>query len=461
MKKNILSSGLFVTMIIAQLSMASGYNNFVIHQGNYEHGRPDISGDIVVWMDSRSGSNDWGVYGYDLSNDEELVIKPHAASFTSFPIYPPSIYNNTIVWIDHRNGNRDIYGKDLGGSEFGVCINGTKKDYLAVHHNMVVWQDKRSGIWDIYGADITDRLNPTEFQICIGQGAHYPAIYENLVVWQEDPGNNNISDVYGKYLNIGNRFPICIESTDQRHPVVYGKVVVWQDSRNNNYDIYAADISDPMNPVEFQITTNGADQTYPAIFANLVVWKDFRNNDLAIYGADISDPLNPVEFQITDELANLDSSRVKISNRTVVWRDYRSGNWDIYGAFVPKPPIIAVIDVDPDTLNKKSHGQWITAYITLPDGYNVANIHVSSIAITTLVGESCPPEYGQPADASFTPQIGDRDEDGIADLTIKFDRQVLLPNLCLDDVAVTIEGDLTTGEHFSGSDTIRIIDRGK
>jgi hypothetical protein len=121
----------------------------------------------------------------------------------------------------------------------------------------------------------------------------------------------------------------------------------------------------------------------------------------------------------------------------------------------------ALIDIDPDTLNKKSHGKWITVYITLPDGFDVGTIDTSSIAITSLAGETCVPEYTQGADLSFTPQVGDRDEDGILDLTVKFDRQVLLANLCLDDVSITIEGELTTGELFSGSDSIRIIDRGK
>ncbi len=128
---------------------------------------------------------------------------------------------------------------------------------------------------------------------------------------------------------------------------------------------------------------------------------------------------------------------------------------------VPEPVIETLIDIDPDTLNRKSHGKWITVYITLPDGFDVGTIDTSSIAITSLIGESCDPEYTQGADLSFTPEVGDRDEDTILDLAVKFDRQVLLANLCLDDVSITIEGELTTGERFSGSDSIRIIDRGK
>jgi hypothetical protein len=126
-----------------------------------------------------------------------------------------------------------------------------------------------------------------------------------------------------------------------------------------------------------------------------------------------------------------------------------------------EPVIEALIDIDPDTLNRKSHGKWITVYITLPDGFDVGEIDTSTIAITSLIGETCDPEYTQGADLGFTPQVGDRDEDGILDLTVKFDRQVLLANLCLDDISITIEGELTAGELFSGSDSIRIIDRGK
>ena len=138
-----------------------------------------------------------------------------------------------------------------------------------------------------------------------------------------------------------------------------------------------------------------------------------------------------------------------------------NGNSGFRIACVSEPVIEALIDVDPDTLNKRSHNKWITVYITLPDGFDVGTIDTSNIAITSLIGETCDSEYTQEADLSFTPQVGDRDEDGILDLTVKFDCQVLLANLCLDDVSITIEGELTTGELFSGSDSIRIIDRGK
>ncbi len=142
---------------------------------------------------------------------------------------------------------------------------------------------------------------------------------------------------------------------------------------------------------------------------------------------------------------------------------YHFDHWAIgLAAAVCEPTtLLPLIDIDPDTLNMKSHGKWITVYITLPEGFDIGTIDTSSIAITSLIGDTCDSEYTQEADPSFVPQVGDRDEDGIPDLTVKFDRQVLLANLCLDDVSITIEGELTTGELFSGTDSIRIIERGK
>lgn len=129
--------------------------------------------------------------------------------------------------------------------------------------------------------------------------------------------------------------------------------------------------------------------------------------------------------------------------------------------FTPDVGEEALIDINPDTLNRNGKGNWITAYITLPVGLDVAEIDPTTIMITSLTGSSCDPAYTQGADLSFTPQIGDRDEDGVPDLTVKFDRQQLLANICLDDVSITVEGDLTGGEHFVGADQIRVIERGK
>ena len=80
----------------------------------------------------------------------------------------PEIAGPMVVWTDNRNGNLDIYGKNLStGHDYAVCTNSAQQDNPSVTryvvagkvHYVAVWVDKRnhpSGeSSDIYGRDIT------------------------------------------------------------------------------------------------------------------------------------------------------------------------------------------------------------------------------------------------------------------------------------------------------------------
>lgn len=125
------------------------------------------------------------------------------------------------------------------------------------------------------------------------------------------------------------------------------------------------------------------------------------------------------------------------------------GGWMDTASFsihLPVQNITATINFDPDTLNKKSNGQWVTVYIELPAGYNVADIKISSL----LLGGSIHAETSPSS-------IGDSDKDGIQDLMVKFNRNAvinLLPNG--DNVRVVVTGAVGSTT-FEGFDTIRVI----
>jgi len=141
---------------------------------------------------------------------------------------------------------------------------------------------------------------------------------------------------------------------------------------------------------------------------------------------------------------------IAVNENTIhtVWIYLLDGNYEVYYkrylGFLN-----TTIDIDPDTLNLKSKGRWITVYIEIDKGYNLKDIDISTI----LLENSIPAE-------NHPTEIGDYDNDGIPDLMVKFDRSevedILGPS---DAVTLKITGSLTNGESFEGQDSIRVINK--
>ncbi len=116
----------------------------------------------------------------------------------------PEIAGSMVVWTDNRNGNLDIYGRDLSSrKDYAVCVNKEQQDNPSVTlrviggkiHHVAVWVDKRnhpSGeSSDVYGRDLT---TGTRFKVAGGATIKwYPEISDNWVVWLE------ADDVAGPY----------------------------------------------------------------------------------------------------------------------------------------------------------------------------------------------------------------------------------------------------------------------
>ncbi len=112
--------------------------------------------------------------------------------------------------------------------------------------------------------------------------------------------------------------------------------------------------------------------------------------------------------------------------------------------------IPATIDSDPDSLNLKSQGRFVTVYIEVP-GFDVHKIDLTSIRLNDLL--PIEPFFGFKA----PPQFGDHDLDEVPDLMVKFDRQEVQAILSLgENVTVTVSG-LLDGRPFRGTDTIRVF----
>jgi Tol biopolymer transport system component len=198
-----------------------------------------------------------------------------------------------------------------------------------------------------------------------------------------------------------------------------------------------------------QILTSGPEDVYPDMssLTHRIIF--VRNQDLYIMNEDGSD-LKP----ITSDGLNY-YPRWSLDEKWIAYTSKKSGNWDIWKMEAPVGVINASVDTDPDTLNLKSKGNWITAYVELPEGYNVADINASSIMLNDTI----------PVDSSAPKTIGDYDNDGVPDLMVKFCReqviQYILDRTLIDGrfstAILTLTGKLNDGTLFEGSGTIRVI----
>lgn len=135
-------------------------------------------------------------------------------------------------------------------------------------------------------------------------------------------------------------------------------------------------------------------------------------------------------------------------------------------AIVTVRPIAATVNLDPDTLNLGSGGNWVTAYIELPQGYSASNIDVSSVLLNGFVPAVSDSKYGFVTDENE--YLTDLDKDGISERLFKFNRGEVEGILKSgDQVTVTFTGKVEYNNgissgmaSFEGSDLIKVVEKG-
>jgi hypothetical protein len=139
--------------------------------------------------------------------------------------------------------------------------------------------------------------------------------------------------------------------------------------------------------------------------------------------------------------------------RTPVQLDYDLGNDGTIDYTAITSQLRATVKVDPSTLILGSKGIPITAYLQLPKEYPAKNIDVSTVQIVTLQGR----RLAQPIPIIRPYGIGDYNQDGIADLMVKFDRATVANSLQPGTADVGMIGRLADGTYFTGSGSIRVL----
>jgi hypothetical protein len=148
-----------------------------------------------------------------------------------------------------------------------------------------------------------------------------------------------------------------------------------------------------------------------------------------------------------------------IGDGVVVCTDGAASFWAL--RFRSSPPVTVEFDFDPNTLNPRSMGRWVTGYLEppepfTPDQFVLASIRLNGIVPVDTGGPPVPLSESMPVEPDAPATIGDHDRDGKPDLAVKFSRAAVQLVLAEGDhVPVTATGMLGSRDFF-GRDTVRV-----
>jgi hypothetical protein len=132
-----------------------------------------------------------------------------------------------------------------------------------------------------------------------------------------------------------------------------------------------------------------------------------------------------------------------------------SGNIGTSSVTVNVKALAATIDFDPNTLNQKDKGQWVTVYIEAPQGYSASGIDGSTVSlfgVPAYIGKE-----GWAKAGATGGNVADFDGDGKLERMVKFDRAAIITALNNgNNVPVVVIGKVN-GFWFEGTDYIRVI----
>ncbi len=341
-------------------------------------------GAIIVWEDSRSGTND--IYAQKINSSGVVQWTADGVaicSATGAQITPQLISDGTggaiIVWNDSRTGTTDIYAQSVNSSGVvqwtadGVAIcSATGAQTVPQLKNdgsngaIITWVDSRSGTTDIYSQKINSsgvvQWTADGVVICSATGTQTicqiidDGLGGAIIDWSDARSGTN--DIYSQKINSSgivqwnaNGIAICSATGNQTNSKIVsdgsaGAIITWIDSRSGTQDVYSQRVS---SGGAVQWTLDGvAICTATGIQTNcrlvgdgfngaIYTWQDLRTGTQDIYSQKVNS--SGVVQWTSDGVAICSATGVQFNAQIISdgsagaiidWTDSRSGVNDIY-----------------------------------------------------------------------------------------------------------------------------------
>lgn len=350
-------------------------------------------GGIVVWGDTRNGSQDSyaqriNANGVKLWDEDgvSVCVEPHLQDdFTSIS---DGNGGAIIVWEDWRSGNQDIYAQKLSAEgkavweDNGIAVfqgEGDQYDPAIISDGnggmYVVWWDISTPDWNIMAHRINSKgiaVLDTPIPICSAKGNQgAPTLVSDgtggvYCIWSDyrnDPNIFTTAQIYAQHISATgnalwkkNGIPISqLSANQQQHRCVDdgegGFIVVWIDDRDIFPDIYAQRVNVEGNILwnknGVPICTEGGVQQNPMLVSDgdggaIVYWLDYREDfgnttEDAIYAQRVDGSGKPLWNEngvpvcaAEKEQITPQAISVGTGSAIVVWSDARGEDHDIY-----------------------------------------------------------------------------------------------------------------------------------
>ena len=257
--------------------------------------KDEAGGAIVTWEDYRDGYSSSHVYAQRLDVDGVARWTPNGirvAMNGSQQLFPTIICDGSggaiVIWVDSRNGSDDIYAQRIDSSgnllwsTEGVPVCAATGRQAAVHAvedgaggAYVTWQDERnaSSGRDVYiqrlSADGANLWAPEGVSVCTVTGSQGEPRVANsgptgpVVVWTDERTSYADGDIFAQGFDStgarqwpSNGIPVCRANGRQSSPSliadgVGGSIIAWNDARNGGPDVrvFAQRISESGQPM--------------------------------------------------------------------------------------------------------------------------------------------------------------------------------------------------------------------